>query len=157
MSDPEALGTRLRHVLELLEGDVARVYVEQGLGWYRPRFSAFLRHLAVSGPCAIRDLAVAVGVTHSAASQTVAQLRRDELVTLAAGEDARQRIVALTDRARDLLPVVNAEWTATAAAAAGLEAELPYPLTGVLAALEEALARKPFHQRIAEQSPSPNE
>ncbi|WP_239574777.1 MarR family transcriptional regulator [Actinokineospora baliensis] len=132
-----------------MEADVARVYADAGLGWYRPRFSPYLRLLAADGPRSIRGLATGVGVTHSAASQTVAQLRRDGLVTLEPGADARQRIVRLTDRALDLLPFVDAEWAATAAAATELDAELPHPLSAVLAALEEALARRPLRDRIA--------
>ncbi|WP_371871428.1 hypothetical protein [Phytohabitans rumicis] len=44
----------------------------------------------------IRALAGAVGVTHSAASQTVAQMAKAGYVTLEPGTDARQRIVHLT-------------------------------------------------------------
>ncbi|SES47366.1 Winged helix DNA-binding domain-containing protein [Actinokineospora terrae] len=150
MSDPQAIGTRLRHVLELMEADIARVYTDAGLGWYRPRFSAYVRLLAAEGPRSIRGLATAVGVTHSAASQTVAQLRRDGLVTMEPGADARQRIVRLTPRAEELLPFLDAEWQATAAAAATLEAELPYPLGALLTELEAALERKPLRDRIAE-------
>src|SRR3954471_4407864 len=96
MPERAALGTLLRHVLELLDGDVARIYRDLGLAEYRPRFSPLVRALVAGGPAPIRDLARAVGVTHSAASQTVAQLARAGLVTLAPGEDARQRIVHLT-------------------------------------------------------------
>ena len=68
------LGTRLRHVLDLLDGDVARVYADLGLADYRPRFSPVARAIAALGPSSIRDIARAIGVTHSAASQTVAQM-----------------------------------------------------------------------------------
>ncbi|WP_253841893.1 MarR family winged helix-turn-helix transcriptional regulator [Actinokineospora globicatena] len=136
-----------------MEADIARVYTEAGLGWYRPRFSAYVRLLAARGPHSIRELATAVGVTHSAASQTVAQMRRDGLVTLEPGADARQRIVRLTPRAEELLPFLDAEWQATATAATALEAELPYPLGTLLTALEAALERKPLRARIAETWP----
>ena len=59
------------------------------------------------GPSSIRDLARAISVTHSAASQTVAQMSRSGLVTLATGADARQRIVHLTARAES--PLVAAD------------------------------------------------
>lgn len=138
----------MRHVLELLDGDVAAVYRDAGVPDYRPRFSPPLRALVASGPMSIRDLARAVGVTHSAASQTVAQMARADLVALSPGTDARQRIVTLTDRARDLLPLVEAEWAATAAAMRELDAELPVPLGDLLRAVEAALARRPFRERI---------
>jgi DNA-binding MarR family transcriptional regulator len=144
------LGTRLRHVLDLLDGDVARVYADLGLADYRPRFSPVLRAIVALGPSSIRDIAGAIGVTHSAASQTVAQMSRCGLVALEPGEDARQRIVRLTDRARSLLPVIDAEWAATETAAAGLEAELPVPLGEMLAAILRAVERRPMRDRIAD-------
>jgi DNA-binding MarR family transcriptional regulator len=144
------LGTLLRHVLELLDGDVARVYADLGIADYRPRFSPVVRALVTLGPLSIRDIAGAVGVTHSAASQTVAQMHKAGLVSLAPGADARQRIAHLTARARELLPVIEAEWAATGAAAAELEAELPAALTDVLLAAERAVATRPMRQRIAD-------
>jgi DNA-binding MarR family transcriptional regulator len=137
-------------VLELLDGDVAKVYLELGLLEYRPRFSPIVRTLVADGPLSIRDLAKAVGVTHSAASQTVAQLTKGGLVTLEPGEDARQRIVHLTDKTRELLPTIEAEWQATNAALAELDAELTAPLGQVLGEIVAAVTRKPFRERIAD-------
>ncbi|MEV4543565.1 MarR family winged helix-turn-helix transcriptional regulator [Micromonospora echinaurantiaca] len=148
--DREAVGTLLRHVLEVLDGDVATVYAERGLADYRPRFSPPLRVLVADGPLPIRDLARRVGVTHSAASQTVTQMARAGLVELTRGADARQRIVHLTDRARELLPVIEAEWTATTAAMRELDAELPVPLADLLHAVLAAVGRRPLRQRIAD-------
>ncbi|WP_066945182.1 MarR family winged helix-turn-helix transcriptional regulator [Microtetraspora fusca] len=150
MPERAALGTLLRHVLELLDGDVAKVYDELGLPDYRPRFSPYVRVLVADGPSSIRELAAKVGVTHSAASQTVAQLARSGLVALEPGADARQRIASLTPQAREILPVIEAEWAATAAAARELDAELPMPLADLLAEAVRALRRKPFRDRIAE-------
>ena len=148
-----AIGTRLRHVLELLDGDVAKVYLELGLPEYRPRFSPIVRTLVADGPLSIRELAKAVGVTHSAASQTVAQLTKAGFVSLEPGPtDARQRIVHLTDKTRELLPTIEAEWQATTAAMAELDAELSAPLSQILDEIVAAVERRPFHARIADQS-----
>jgi DNA-binding MarR family transcriptional regulator len=144
------LGTLMRHVLELLDGDVARVYADLGVPDYRPRYSPVIRALVVLGPLSIRDLAGAVGVTHSAASQTAAQMTRHGLITLERGADARQRIARLTARAQALLPVIEAEWAATDAAAAELEAELPAALTEVLREAERAVLSRPMRSRIAD-------
>ncbi|MFC5261551.1 MarR family winged helix-turn-helix transcriptional regulator [Kribbella qitaiheensis] len=144
-----AIGTQLRHVLELLDGDVAKVYLELGLPEYRPRFSPIVRTIVAEGPLSIRDLATAVGVTHSAASQTVAQLQRAGFVTLQPGSDARQRIVHLTDKTRELLPTIEAEWKATTAAMAELDAELSVPLGRVLAEVVAAVSQRSFQERIS--------
>ena len=150
MTTHRGLGTLMRHVLELLDGDVARVYADLGVPDYRPRYSPVVRALTELGPLSIRDLAGAVGVTHSAASQTAAQMARRGLLTLEAGTDARQRIARLTDRARALLPLIEAEWAATSAAAAALEAELPAALTDVLIQAERAVLARPVRTRIAD-------
>ncbi|MEU4481795.1 MarR family transcriptional regulator [Micromonospora sp. NPDC023966] len=153
--DREALGTLLRHVLEMLDGDVAAVYAHLDLADYRPRYSPLVRVLVADGPLAIGDLAARVGVTHSAASQTVAQMARAGLVVLAPGADARQRIVALTDRAHALLPLIEAEWAATTTAMKRLDAELPVPLADELYAVLAALRRRPLRDRIADTGLAP--
>jgi DNA-binding MarR family transcriptional regulator len=146
----ELLGTRLRHLLELLDGGVAAVYADFGLAGFRPRFTPVIRVLAATGPSSIRELALAIGVTHSAASQTVAQLVKDELVVRVPGEDARERIVRLTPKAERLLPVLAAEWAATTAAAAEFEAELAYPLSRLVDEALAALDRRSLHRRITD-------
>jgi hypothetical protein len=65
-------------------------------------------------------------------------MARHGRLTLETGTDARQRIARLTDRARALLPLIEAEWAATSAAAE-LEAELPAALTEVLFQAERAV------------------
>lgn len=144
------LGSRLRHLLELLDGDVAAVYADLGLPDIRPRFAPVVRTLATSGPCTIRDLAAAIGVTHSAASQTVAEMTRQDLVRLEPGDDARQRIVHLTERAAQLRPVIDAEMAATDTAAGALDAELPYPLSRLVEEAITALEHHPMRGRIGE-------
>jgi DNA-binding MarR family transcriptional regulator len=148
--DPAAVGTLLRHVLELLDGDVAKVYEEQGLAGYRPRFSPVVRALVAEGPLPVRGLAAAIGVTHSAASQTAAQMARAGLVTHTSDPlDARRRLVGLTSEARALLPRIEEEWEATNAAMAELDAELSMPLGELLTEVAQAVTRRPFRERVA--------
>lgn len=154
MTPEDLLGTRLRHVLEMLDGAVADVYRDLGLPGFRPRYTPILRIIDTDGPQSIRDLATATGVTHSAASQTVAQLVKDGYLELRPGTDARQRIAHLTAEARAVLPVLDREWQATTAAARELEAELPFSLSTLLTAITEALARRPFHERVTSHLPA---
>ncbi len=142
------LGTRLRHLLDQLDGDVARVYTDLGLPGFRPRYTPIVRLVDKHGPQSIRDLAGTIGITHSAVSQTANQMRRDGLVELHPGTDARQRIVHLTERTRELLPVLYAEWDATNAATRQLDAELPYPLTELVERALQAIGEKPMRDRI---------
>jgi DNA-binding MarR family transcriptional regulator len=144
------LGTQLRHVLDLMEADIASVLADLGLPDYRPRFSPIVRALLALGPMPIRELACAVSVTHSAASQTVAEMKKRGFVALVPGADARQRVVHLTERTRKALPLIEAEWEATRLAARQLDSELPFPLSELVPATAAALERKSFRQRIAE-------
>ncbi|MFI2372734.1 MarR family winged helix-turn-helix transcriptional regulator [Streptomyces sp. NPDC018833] len=152
---PELLGTRLRLLLGRLEADVAAVHADLGLAGMRPRYVPFLRTLAADGPSSIQDLATTVGVTHSAASQTVAQLAREGLVRVGPGQDARRRLTSLTPAARELLPALETEWEATSAAAAAFEAELSHPLSELITEALEALDRRPMRERIAAALPHP--
>ena len=149
-TDPtdESLWRPLRDLLDLMDDDIARLYAERGVSGVRPRFSKALIKLAHLGPLSIKQLARAVEVTHSAMSQTVTALRNEGLVRVRPGEDARTRTVELTDEGRAVVPFLEAEWRATEAAVAELEAEVPYPLTAVVRDLRAALVRRSFHDRI---------
>ena len=150
---PALLGTRMNHLLDLFDAGIAQVYADLGLAGFRPRFTPVVRVLAAAGPMSIRDLAGAIGVTHSAASQTVARMVTAGLLTVAPGDDARQRIVALTPAAERLLPALEAEFAATTAAAVALEAELSAPLSRLVDEALAALRRRPMRQRIADAAP----
>jgi DNA-binding MarR family transcriptional regulator len=144
------LGTQLRHLIELLDGAVSDAYAQEGLD-YRPRYTPVMRALLEREPSTIGQLATAAGITQPAVTQTVALMVKEGLVSVQAeAEDKRQRLVQLTDAGRKLVPRLQACWKATASAADDLDAELPMPLSEILASAIVALESKPFGQRIAE-------
>ncbi|SDM26247.1 MarR family winged helix-turn-helix transcriptional regulator [Allokutzneria albata] len=140
----------LRLLLAAMDEEIGRLYTERGIEGVRPRYVMPMIRLGHSGPMTIRELAEDLDVTHSAMSQTVAALRREGLVTSVPGADARTKSVELTERAKELVPFLEAEWRATERAVAELEEEIPYALSQVVRDLEAALAKKSFHDRIAE-------
>jgi DNA-binding MarR family transcriptional regulator len=145
----QGLGTQLRHLIDLLDGDVANAYEEAGLA-YRPRYTPVMRVLQQNGSATIGELAEAAGITQPAATQTVALMRKEGLVAVVAGEDGRRRVVALTKNGIALMPRLTACWAATAHAAASLDADLAYPLSQCLSDAIAALDAKPFGARIRE-------
>jgi len=147
----QSLGTQLRHLLDLLDGAVARNYATMGIG-YRPRYTPVLRALIAGEPCTVGEIAAAAGITQPAATQTVSLMVEDRLIEAASSSDGRQKLLGLTDHGRSLLPRLQEAWEATALAAAGLDDELPASLSGVLDAAIEALANKSFDERIREAS-----
>ncbi|HXS61661.1 MAG TPA: MarR family transcriptional regulator, partial [Streptosporangiaceae bacterium] len=70
------------------------------------------------------------------------------LVRTTAGPDARSKQVVLTARTRRIVGLLAAEWRATEAAAAEIDAELDYPLSRFVDGMEAALAQTSFHDRI---------
>jgi hypothetical protein len=92
----------------------------------------------------ITELARSVQRTHSAASQKVAAMRAAGWVRTTAGTDARSKKVTLTAKASRITGRLAAEWRATEAAIAEIEAEIPYPLSQVVTDIEQALQRKSF-------------
>jgi DNA-binding MarR family transcriptional regulator len=151
MSTPppyRGLGTLLRHLLELLDGDVERTYAELGLD-YRPRFTPVVRALLESEPRSIREIADHSGLTHSAVSQTVAEMKRAGLLSLVKDRaDARARQARLAPRCRAMLPRLEQQWSATNSAADGLDEELSNSLRAAVTDAIAALERNPFRQRI---------
>jgi len=142
------LGTQLRHLIELLDGAVEASYAEAGLN-YRPRYTPVLRALLADEPLTVGQIAERAGITQPAATQTVALMIREGLLTSEAGaQDARQKMVRLSEAGRAMVPRLRQCWQATATAAASLDAQLPYPLSQALANAIEALDGQSFGTRI---------
>jgi DNA-binding MarR family transcriptional regulator len=140
----------LRLLLAKMDADIARIYDEAQIDGLKPSFVMELLRLNATGPMTITELAESVQRTHSAASQKVAAMRSAGLVRTTAGTDARSKAVVLTAKARRIVDRLAAEWRATEAAVAEIEAEIPYPLSQVVTDIEQVLQRKSFHDRIAE-------
>lgn len=133
-----------------MDADIGRVYAERSIDDLKPAYVTELLRLAGRGPMTITELAESVQRTHSAMSQKVSAMRDAGWVRTLAGPDARSKRVALTEKAERVVGRLAAEWRATEAAIAELEAEIPYPMTRVVADIEAALQRKSFHDRIAD-------
>lgn len=145
----QGLGTQLRHLIDLLDGDVAQQYKDVGLD-YRPRYTPIVRALTQLGTASIGQIAEAAGITQPAATQTVNLMKKDGLVTVEPGADGRHRIVRLSAQGKELMPVLESCWAATKAAADDLDAQLAVPLSNILNEAILALQEKPFGARISE-------
>lgn len=136
-------------MLRRFDAEIEEVYVDAGLDGVSSRHVLPVVRLAHTGSLTIRDLARECGVTHSAMSQTVAAMTRTGLVaTTAHPRDGRARLVGLTERGHAVAALGQAEWRATEAAIAELEAETDHPLSRAVADLEAALGAQSFGDRI---------
>jgi DNA-binding MarR family transcriptional regulator len=140
----------LRLLQATMDADIARLYAEAQIDGLKPSFVMELIRLHARGPMTITELAESVQRTHSAISQKVAAMRAAGLVRTTTGADARSKKVKLTAKASRIVDRLVAEWRATEAAIAEIEAEIPYPLSRAVTDIQEALQRKSFHDRIAE-------
>ena len=152
VGDPtdESVWRPLRLLLAAMDADIGRLYTEARIDGLKPSFVLELIRLHARGPMTITELAESVRRSHSAMSQKVSAMRAAGWVRTVAGSDARSKRVTLTAKARRIVPRLAAEWQATEAAVVEIEAELPYPMSRVVADVEQALGRKSFHDRIAE-------
>jgi DNA-binding MarR family transcriptional regulator len=146
----QSLWRPLRQLQAAMDADIARVYAEAQIHGLKPSFVMELLRLHTHGPMTITELARSVQRTHSAVSQKVAAMRAAGWVRTTPGADARSKKVTLTAKAARITGRLAAEWRATEAAIAQIEAEIPYPLSRVVTDIEQALQRKSFHDRIAE-------
>lgn len=145
----DGLGTQLRRLVQMLDGDLEEIYKRDGLA-YRPRFTPVMKALSKNSRQSIKDIAALSSISHSAASQTVSRMMADGLVEQDIGTDGRERLISLTKRGRSLLPDLKTRWDATQRAADQLDRELSAPLSGLLAEAIVALSERPFTERIAE-------
>lgn len=147
LSSPALFGTALRRLIDQMDGALERAYAADGLD-FRPRFTPVTRLLTEDGPQPIRALADRLGVSHSAISQTVAQMRARDLVTMAAGRDARQRIVSASPALQAMLPQLRGHWDAARAATAALDAEVG-GLMAAVARANAALETRTYDDRLS--------
>jgi DNA-binding MarR family transcriptional regulator len=135
-------------MLGAMDRDILSLYDEAGTTALRSRFVGPMIQLGRHGSMTVQELAAKAEVTHSAMSQTVAAMRAAGFTESADGSDGRTRSVQLSDRGRELLPLLQAEWLATEATVQELEAEIPYPITQAVQDINAALARRSFKQRL---------
>ena len=151
LPDPtqHSLWRPLRLLQDAMDADIARIYAEARIDGLKPSYVLELLRLRARGPMTITELARSVRRTHSATSQKVAAMRAAGWVRTMPGPDARSKKVALTAKAARIAGRLAAEWRATEAAIAEIEAEIPYPLSRAVTDIEEALRSRSFHDRIA--------
>ena len=152
ISDPTAESTwrPVHRLLSDLDDEIAALYAENGIGDLKPTWVMEIIRLHVHGPLTIAELARSLGRTHSALSQKVAAMRTAGWLETEPGPDARSKKVSLTPKAERVAPMLAAEWRATEATLAEIEAAIPYPLARVAADIRAFLADKSFHDRIAD-------
>jgi MarR family transcriptional regulator, organic hydroperoxide resistance regulator len=141
------LGTQLRELTALLDGDVEQLYARQGED-FRARFYPYVRHLLFHDTAQIGELAKAAGVTQPAATQTIHEMQRRGLVKILTGSDRRARDIALSAKGRAVVGRLQPLWAAIHAAADDLDGELPFALSSLLTQAITSLRARSFATRV---------
>lgn len=148
MSRPtRKLGTRVRALLAMLDGDVEALYTRLDTP-FRPRFYPIASHLLAAGSATVGELASTAGVSQPAITQTLAGMEKLGLVDVSVADDRRARTVSLSKAGEAMARQLGPYWLAIDAAADELDRELPYALSAVIDAATEALVRERFLDRI---------
>lgn len=117
----------------------------------RARFAVPLLHLAQAERATIAGLADAVGVTHSAMSQTVDAMRRLGWVATRRGRDSRIRVVELTDAGRTVLSALERVRRAMVESLGELDRLLPGAPSAIGFRLTSALRQRGLYERVVAQ------
>jgi DNA-binding MarR family transcriptional regulator len=133
-----------------LDAEIAQLYADARLEGLKPTWVKELIKLRVHGSMTIAQLAASVGRTHSALSQKVSAMRAAGWVVTSPGADARAKSVELSEKARQVVTKLAAEWRATEAVVQEIEDTIPYGLNRVVRDIREVLEQKSFRDRIAE-------
>lgn len=142
------LGSRLRHLIELLDGDVAISYAEAGLSRYKPRYTPVFRALMTNQAMTIKQLTMLTKVSQPAITQTINEMEKHNLITRMVGDDARERKIILSKEGLAMVPALEMQWQLTQVAAASLDEELEYALLSTVDSAITALKKVSFKQRM---------
>jgi DNA-binding MarR family transcriptional regulator len=142
-----ALAARLRRASAAIDADATRVYAALGVA-FEQRWFGVLDALSQEETLTVNELAVFLGISHAAVSQTRQSLEQGGLiVSVPDPDDARRRKLALSAEGLKLVERLRPVWTALAETAEELDREAG-EITLRLDQLEEALERKSLFERI---------
>lgn len=144
------LGSRLRRATEDLFAGVDAVYRAHGVELSSRAFPVLFL-LRDIGPVGITELAAHLGQSHPAVSQLSRTLLEHGVVTARADPaDERRRLLALTARGTAMMEKLAPIWRALVGAVADLGSDAGIDLVAAVGALEAALARRAFADRITD-------
>ena len=147
------IGTRCRRNFERLSSEIDNIYKAENVDMSAREFPIVYCVLN-RGPLTIADIQKLSGLSHSAISQTVKKLVAKDILFLEKGEDARSKIVALTDAGNALIEKLTPMWEMARDAMSKALDECNTNILDAFADYEAALENKSFTQRYYDQKNS---
>jgi DNA-binding MarR family transcriptional regulator len=147
-----ALGSRMKRLLERLNGDISRFYGLLGIDFKASWFSV-LYLLGTQSPMSITGIAGRIGFTHPAVNKIVAQMSKAGLVVSSRYDmDKRKRLVDLTSKGKDIYRQLTPVWNIARGAVADLLSESGGGLLESIDKVEQSLDQRSLYRRMKEQS-----
>lgn len=147
------LGSRLRRLSESFISEIVRAYQQQGIAFEAAWFPVFYL-LSDQKELSIKELSEETEVSHPAASQLIATLKKKGLVKVKTSKtDGRKQLVTLTEQGQGLLERVRPVWKAIAIAMDQMTAgqEDTRHLLQALTALEQAFQEHTLSELITQE------
>ncbi len=146
-----ALGSRLKRLLERLNGDISQFYGLLGID-FKARWFSVLYLLGRQSPMTITGIAGKIGFTHPAVNKIVAQMSKAGLVVSSRYDmDKRKRLVDLTSKGRDIYKQLTPVWNTARGAVADLLTESGGGLLESIDRIEHTLDERSLYRRMREQ------
>lgn len=146
-----AFGTRLRIFNERLIQDAAKVYKSLNID-FEPRWFTIFYLLNTKSPLSITEISSELGISQPAVTQIADILVKKGYVTHVKDRtDTRKRMLALSKKAKELIPLLQPVWDSFCSAHRGLFHSTGFDVMLLLEKLEDELDKKDMFSRISEE------
>lgn len=145
---PLAIVSRFRRLSERMTQDVVTLYRDLNID-FEPRWFPVFYLLSRKSPVGVVDAAKILGISHPAVNQIAGELIKQGLVVaLKDKTDKRKRLLALSDKGKAQLPLLQAIWDDVHLAARELLDATGTDVMGMLDKLEDAVETQGVYARF---------
>lgn len=145
-----AFGTRLRLLTDKIVQDGVKIYQSQKIN-FEPRWFTMFSLLSKKSPLSISEITRELGFTQPAVTQIANILIKKGLVKIVKHkEDTRKKLLALSHKGIELLPVLEPVWQGFEEAVRELFTSTGYDVLSMIEKLESALEEKDMYERVTE-------
>jgi DNA-binding MarR family transcriptional regulator len=145
-----AFGTRLRLLTDRFIQDGDKIYKTLNID-FEPRWFTMFYLLSKRSPLSITEITGELGYTQPAVTQIANILIKKGLIKIVKHkEDTRKKMLALSPKGEQMLPVLEPIWKCFEDAIKDLFKSTGYDMIGIIETMEKALDEKDMYKRISE-------
>jgi DNA-binding MarR family transcriptional regulator len=145
-----AFGTRLRLLTDRFIQDGDKIYRSLNID-FEPRWFTMFYLLSKRSPLSITEITAELGYTQPAVTQIANILIKKGLIKIVKHkEDTRKKMLALSNKGEQMLPVLEPVWKCFEDAVKELFETTGYNMIKVIERVEAALDEKDMYRRVSE-------